>query len=112
MNGGVVMNRRELSTPQDYLARYPRICAHIIADSLGYATPVLAAKILRDAKENSTNFCEWILSCYNGKPRLAVERAIRNRHHHTGYMASYKQALQIIHHELDTGEGPMLASWF
>ena len=44
--------------------------------------------------------------------RPAVERAIRNRHHHEGYMAAYKLALKIVRHELETGEGPMFASWF
>lgn len=106
------MRRRQLSTPQDFLGKYPRICAHIIAESLGYATPELAASILRDAKKGSENYCEWIAACYAGDPRPAVERAIRNRHRHRGYMASYRQALQIVQHTNETGEGPMFASWF
>ncbi len=106
------MRRRQLSTPQDFLKRYPRICAHIIAESLGYALPVLAARILRDAKENRKNYCEWIDACHRGDPKPAVRSAIANRHHHTGYMASYELALRIVRHELDTGESPLLASWF
>ncbi len=96
----------------DYLRCYPRICAHVIAESLGYATPTLAAKILKDAKEGHENWCEWIASCYRCDPRPAVERAIRNRHHHQGYMASYRQALQIIRRQIDSGDEPMFASWF
>jgi len=96
----------------DYLSRYPRICAHIIAESLGYATPGVAASILKDAHEGNENWCEWIYSCYNREPRRAVENAIRNRHAHEGYMASYELALRIVRRQLETGEGPTFASWF
>jgi len=101
-----------LTTNQDYLQRYPRICAHIVAESLGYAIPRVAAQILKDAKEGNENWCEWIYSCYNRDHKPAVEQAIKNRHKHRGYMASYDLALRIVRHELDTGEGPSLASWF
>ena len=87
---------RKLETAQDYLCRYPRICAHIISESLGYATPSKAAIILKDAKEGNENWCEWIYSCYNRNPRPAVQSAIRNRHTHKGYMAEYQLALQIV----------------
>ena len=106
------MDRKKLTTTHDYLARYPRICAHVIAESLGYATPLVASAILRDAKEHRMNYCEWIDACYGGDPRTAVERAIRNRDRHEGYMASYEQALRIVNHHLDTGESPLFASWF
>ncbi len=106
------MRRRELTTSEDFLRRYPRICAHIIAESLGYAVPSLAARILMNAKEGRENYCEWIDACYRRDPKPAVRSAIANRYHHTGYMASYTQALAIVRHELDTGEGPTLASWF
>ena len=99
-------------TSKDYLARYPRICAHIIAESLGYATPLCAASILKDAREDRENWCEWIFSCYNRDPKPAVRRAIEGRHRHKGYMAEYRHALQIVRHQLETGEGPTLASWF
>ena len=104
--------RPHLEGPSDYLRRYPRICAHIIAESLGYATPTTAANILKDAKERKENWCEWIASCYHCDPRPAVQSAIRNRRFHEGYMASYKLALNIVRRELETGEGPMFASWF
>lgn len=105
-------SRSPPSSHRDYLARYPRLCAHVIAESLGYATPSLAARILKDAHEGRENWCEWIVSCYRGDPRAAVEAAIQHRHHHRGYMASYEQALRLVRHELETGEGPMFASWF
>ncbi len=96
----------------DYLRRYPRICAHVIAESLGYATPGVAASILKDAHEGNENWCEWIYSCYDRDPGRAVRDAIRRRHLHEGYMASYQQALGIVRRQIETGEGPTLASWF
>lgn len=105
------MERKE-RTSRDYLARYPRICAHIIAESLGYATPLRAASILKDAKEDRENWCEWIFSCYNKDPKPAVRGAIERRHHHKGYMAEYQNALRIVRRQLETGEGPTFASWF
>lgn len=105
------MERRE-RTNRDYLARYPRICAHIISESLGYATPLCAASILKDANEDRENWCEWIFSCYDRNPKRAVRNAIVNRHYHQGYMAEYQHALQIVRHQLETGKGPTFASWF
>ncbi len=99
-------------TAEEYLQRYPRICGHIIAESLGYAVPLVAARILKDAKEGNENWCEWIYSCYDRDPRPAVEGAIRDRHHHRGYMAEYQQALAIVRRRLETGKGPVFASWF
>jgi len=94
------------------MQRYPRITAHIIAESLGYATPSCAARILKDAKEGKENHCEWIASCYKCDPRSAVQNAIRNRHHHEGFMAEYKLALALVKKALETGEEPIFASWF
>lgn len=102
----------KLETAHDYLRRYPRVCAHIIAESLGYAVPMVAASILQHAEENKPHYCEWIDACYRGDPRPAVEGAIRNRHTHSGYMASYDLAYRIVRRELDEGESPMFASWF
>ena len=105
-------HREPLDSNEAFLRRYPRICAHIIAESLGYATPNCAASILRDAHEGKENSCEWIFSRYNRDPKPAVKRAISARHRHKGYMASYEQALQIVRQQLDTGRGPDFASWF
>ena len=106
------MPRTKLSSSREYLARYPRICAHIIAESRGYATPLTAAGILRDAKEKQVNYCEWIYASYRTEPRKAVEGAVRHRATHVGYMASYDLALQIVRHQLETGESPAFGSWF
>jgi len=94
------------------MRRYPRITAHIIAESLGYATPSRAAAILRDAYLGRKNYCEWIDACYNGDALAAVRNAIRNRHIHKGFMADYKLALVLVRSALDTGDEPIFGSWF
>lgn len=69
------MSRAKPQTTEDYMRCYPRVTAHIIAESLGYATPSCAASILKDAKEGSENWCEWIASCYRCDPMKAVKNA-------------------------------------
>jgi len=102
---------KELST-EETMKRYPQITAHIIAESLGYATPSCAARILKDAREGRENYCEWIYSCYGSDPLPAVRNAIRNRHHHKGYMAEYKLAKKLVDRAIETGDEPLLESWF
>lgn len=58
---------------------YPRITAHIIAESLGYATPSLAAQIIKNARDGEKNYCEWVWSSYEGVAKKIVENAIRRR---------------------------------
>lgn len=101
----------ELTNAQ-VMRRWPRICAHLICESLGYATPSTAATILYDAAMGRENWCEWIAACYGCKPIPAVAKAIRCRHHHRGYMAEYLHALSLVARACaDKGE-PMFASWF
>ena len=97
---------------KDTMSRYPRITAHIVAESLGYATPSCAARILKDAREGKKNYCEWVYSCYTTDPQKAVHDAIRNRHYHTGLMADYKRALGLVKRSIETGDEPLLGSWF
>jgi hypothetical protein len=94
------------------LRRYPRICAHIICASLGYALPSTAASILKAARDGNEHWCEWIASCYRCNPRPAVEQAIRTRHSHRGYMAHYPDALAHVQRAIHTGQEPLFASWF
>lgn len=101
----------ELST-NEMMRRYPRITAHIIAESLGYATPSFAARILKDAREKRENYCEWIYSCYNKDAIKAVQGAIKNRHYHKGFMSEYKHAKVLVENAIKTGREPILASWF
>ena len=96
----------------EIMVKYPCITAHIIAESLGYATPTCAARILKDAKEGNENYCEWIYSCYERNPRKAVQNAIRNRSSHRGFMSDYKYAKALVEHAIKTEKEPLLASWF
>lgn len=102
---------KELSV-RDTMEKYPRITAHIIAESLGYATPTCAARILKDARESRENYCEWIYSCYDKNPLHAVQDSIRNRHQHRGFMAEYKRAYALVKRAIGTGDEPLFASWF
>jgi hypothetical protein len=102
---------KELSV-QETMKRYPLITAHIIAESLGYATPTVAARILKDAREGRENYCEWICSCYGANPLGAVQDAIRCRHYHKGPMAEYKRAKALVKKSIETGDEPLLGSWF
>jgi hypothetical protein len=92
--------------------RWPRVTAHLIAESLGYATPDKAAFIIKDALLGEPNYSEWVLACYQGDASKPLRAAIRNRHYHTGFMADYRQALAIVR-AVNQGEpGPIFASWF
>ncbi|HTF57428.1 MAG TPA: hypothetical protein VK661_09370 [Planctomycetota bacterium] len=97
---------------QEVLRRWPRITAHVIAESLGYAAPGLAAKIVADAACGRPNYCEWIDCCYRGNAPEAVRSAIRHRHRHHGPMAEFRQALALVRHCAQTGEELLFASWF
>ncbi len=97
---------------EDVRQRWPRVTAHLISESLGYATPDVAAFIIRDGLIGRRNWCEWIDACYQGDARRAMRNAITNRHHHRGYMADYRQALSIVRHVNAGNKGPDLASWF
>jgi hypothetical protein len=96
---------------KEILQKYPRICGHIIAESLGYATPERAADILLSYIKREKNYCEWVYCCYSGNPEPVVKGAIRNRHHHRGYMASYSAAKKIIKATLEGRMKLLLASW-
>ena len=99
-------------TTDQAIRRWPRIIGHIVAASLGYATPRTAANILLAAKERRANHCEWLDHCWRGSAVDCVRWAIRWRHTHTGYMGSYKAARDIVERAITEGKHPQLASWF
>jgi hypothetical protein len=94
------------------MRRFPNLVAHIICESLGYATPTHAASILQRAILGDPDYCEWIDACWKCNPVGPVRRAITGRHHHAGYMASFKLARALVQHYLDEHEQPVFASWF
>jgi len=97
---------------KEIMKKYPRITAHIIAESLGYASPSCAAAILRDSIQGKSNYCEWIYSCYDANPKKAIQNAIKNRHNHKGFMAEYKLALALVNRAIETDDEPIFGSWF
>lgn len=99
-------------TPDEFMRRYPRVTAHIIAESLGYATPTTAARIGLDGLHGRENWCEYVYTCFDRDARACLERAIKLRHHHRGYMAEYGLAKRLVDHYLNTGDEPVFASWF
>jgi len=116
-HGQAPMPITDTRTPRQHtldtlIARYPRITAHIIAESLGYATPRTAAAILLDAINQRPNMCEWVAHCYKGSALECVHKSIRWRHYHIGYMGSYKAARALVDQAIQTGKHPMFASWF
>jgi hypothetical protein len=104
--------KRRPDSIEEYLRRYERTCATIIAFSLGYATPQCAANILRDAHRRQQNYSEWIYECYRADPLPAVQAAIQSRRALKGYMADYQAALAIVRRANQTGDHPNFASWF
>lgn len=110
-------------TPGEVMTRYPRVTAHLIAESLGYFTPKSAAIAIIKAKNNDAYYCEWYTDCAkrygdmwdrNNVRRVTKEilkQAIKYRHNHKGYMTSYKQAKQIVDEAIE-GFEPTFASWF
>jgi hypothetical protein len=89
------------------------VTAHVVAESLGYATPSRAAMIGLDGLLGRPNYCEWIDCCYRTNARQALQDAIRRRHNHHGYMAEYKLARALVDKVASgTHDGDWLASWF
>ena len=97
---------------RETMRRYRRIVSHIICTSLGYACPSTAARILDDARNSRSNWCEWISACYGHDPKLAVQQAISTRHYHKGFMAEYTHARALVERALADGTEPTFASWF
>lgn len=96
----------------DVIARYPSFVAHLICTSLGYCTPSSAARIILDYLNGRENWCEWIYSCYNCKPRRPIEETAVSRHTHKGYMADYHAAIAVVGRYLLDDKEPLFASWF
>jgi hypothetical protein len=98
---------------REFMKRYSRTTAHIIAHSLGYATPSTAARIGLDGMYGRENWCEWIYSCYGRDAREALKRSIQRRHRHEGYMSWYKEgALPLVKCAIQQEKEPLLGSWF
>ena len=108
------------------LMKYPRLSANLIAESLGYFTPLGAAKAILLYQNNRAYYNEWyshqlmfhrtedideqeLLLKIN---KDTIKRAFTNRHHHRGYMSDYKLAKDIVVKAVNDDVHPTLASWF
>jgi len=118
------MKERNDVTIEAILERYPRIVAHLIAESLGYFTPRGAANAILHYLRKQPFPCEWYswigYQAYGRWPddkelieigAKILAGAIRYRRTHKGYMKSYKLARALIEAE-KKGKGPVFASWF
>ena len=112
--------RAKPSTVDEVLNRYPRLTGHLICESLGYFTPRSSANAILHYIQGRGFACEYyahMARCYEDKMLIKIglneiERTIRNRHHHTGYMANYLQAKAMVKKVRDGGPDPKFASWF
>ncbi len=113
------MARIQPDTPlTEILARYPRLSAHLICESLGYFTPLGAANAIKHYALGQPFACEWYAHMAGwDRPALidtgrrVLEAAFRRRHRHRGFMAHYPLAMAIVNAALK-GHYPQGASWF
>ncbi len=117
-----------VTTQEDVLHRWPRLSSHLICESLGYMSPEHAALAILNYKRGEPHHCEWYWAMNGFEQgrglgsefdrdliklnKRVIGRAIANRQDHEGYMAEYRRARALVRRQLETGEGPMLASWF
>jgi hypothetical protein len=117
--------KKDLQTPEEYVAKYPNLTAHLICESLGYFTVTTAGRALLAYKQNEPLACEWYshMSSCRGKGMFddnelrrinkdVISAATTTRHNHKGYMSDYKYAKALVDKFNDTGYQPGLASWF
>lgn len=108
----LLSKRPNLNTVGAVLRRYPRVCAHIICESLGYATPTRTASILKAVIDRQKHFCEWIAACYGCDPVPAVRNAIVTRRFQKGDMADQETTLSQVRSVVKAGQEPDFVSWF
>jgi hypothetical protein len=114
---------RLISSQDDVLRRWPRVTAHLIAESLGYFTPKAAANAILAFKRGRGFWCEWYLHMASYSPNGKTESemvevgsrvlrsAIQKRKFHKGFMSSYVAARFLVGESLK-GNDPIFASWF
>jgi len=112
--------KKETLTVEETMAKYPRLTAHLICQSLGYFTPSAAARAIQAHKLHQPYHCEWYMgiASYSGKDIKEVNaetlnRAFKHRHYHKGFMSSYEVAKRLVDETLkDSRNEPIFASWF
>jgi hypothetical protein len=112
------------------MAKYPRLTAHMICESLGYFTPRAAGQAIAHYKAKKPYFCEWYTfmadrrvgngdgsNFYNEEAVLetghnVISQTFRLRHRHKGYMADINRAKELVRLCLEKDWEPTFASWF
>ena len=112
-----ILNQKEYESPEEIMARYPRLTAHLICESLGYFSPRAAAMAIRDHKMKMENACEWYIDMMRGGKSLleigadTIAQAFRRRRSHEGYMAEYTLARALVERETAGAPGLIFSSW-
>ena len=115
------------TSPDAEMRRYRCLVGHLICQSLGYFTPKAALRAVQAHRDGEPFACEWYshqAQClgkglFDNDTLLQVNRdviaaAFHGRRRHSGYMAEYEHAKQLVQHEISrpgSSDG-MLASWF
>jgi len=105
--------KAELS-PHEILLRHPRLCAHMICESIGYLSEIPAAisllSYLRGTGIATERNMHWQGTHYQRTgnqislleiSKIQITDSFKFRHNHLGYMAEYAHALFSIERELN-----------
>jgi len=115
-------------TTDEVLRRYPRLCAHLMAHSLGYLSARGAASVIAEHASGRPSYNEWFVSmvtrhrCPDAGSldeallqvgREEIGHAVRYRRTHTGYMADARMALALVQRERRGMAAPLsdMAGW-
>ena len=115
-NEYVLLRQREKATAK----KYPRLIAHMIAESMGYYTVTRAISTVHGYQDNKPYYCEMHTHAAGGyddeKVLEVVKRmpkiAFKNRHYHKGYMTSYLRAKAAVSQFIETDKQNDFAAWF
>jgi len=115
-------------TREEALRRYPRLVAHLMAESLGYLSARCAAAAVANHASRRGSYNEWYMTMATKQryPEAAsreeallltgrdvLGRAFRGRRFHGGYMANLAIAQALVEQERRGAEAPLfgLAGW-
>lgn len=103
------------------LEKYPRVVAHLVAESLGYFSPKSAAMAVEAHKNGQEYWCEWYMAMRTKTKgivevnREVISRAVKNRHFHRGYMSDYYRARALVNayraHPVSDPLTELMGSW-
>ncbi|UCF84587.1 MAG: hypothetical protein JSV50_02855, partial [Desulfobacteraceae bacterium] len=89
--------------PQQFIRRYPRIAAHILAQSFGRATATMAAQVGLDALYRRENHQEWVQRRYKGNAGKCLKWSLEFRYFHRLFSANYKFNSRLVSDLINKG---------